>query len=281
MKNYFNDPFILQMAPENEHRPLLPLMNRGTFCRYFSINTTIRKILNSVPKNENINIIIPGSGFDTLYFNLMNEKFTNINVYELDFKKIIDKKTKIIKNSNLLKTEKNYNLIACDITDVNLIKKTFENLSNKNDLTIIIFECILVYLDKETTVKIINEFKNIFKNLIIIEYDLIGANDMFGKEMIQNLKTRNIELRGFYDVPDFDSQIKRLKECGFDFVQFKNLLWVYNSMISKDERRRIDLLEMMDEFEEFNLLQTHACFGIGGKIADEKYKNVLNNIKLE
>ena len=280
MKNYFSDPFILQMVPENEHRPLLPLMNRGTFCRYFSINSTVRKILNSVPKTENVNIIIPGSGFDTLYFNLMNEKYTNINVYELDFKKIIEKKTKIIKNSNL-KIDKNYNLIACDITDINLLKKTFENLPNKNDLTIIIFECILVYLDKETTVKIINEFKNIFKNLIVIEYDLIGANDMFGKEMVQNLKSRNIELRGFYDVPDLDSQIKRLKECDFDFVQFKNLLWVYNSMISKEERRRIDLLEMMDEFEEFNLLQTHACFGIGGKISDEKYKNILNIIKLE
>jgi len=280
LKNYFSDPFILQMVPENEHRPLLPLMNRGTFCRYFSINSTVRKILNSVPKTENVNIIIPGSGFDTLYFNLMNEKYTNINVYELDFKKIIEKKTKIIKNSNL-KIDKNYNLIACDITDINLLKKTFENLPNKNDLTIIIFECILVYLDKETTVKIINEFKNIFKNLIVIEYDLIGANDMFGKEMVQNLKSRNIELRGFYDVPDLDSQIKRLKECEFDFVQFKNLLWVYNSMISKEERRRIDLLEMMDEFEEFNLLQSHACFGIGGKITDEKYKNILNNIKLE
>jgi hypothetical protein len=255
-------------------------MNRGTFCRYFSINSTVRKILNSVPKNENVNIIIPGSGFDTLYFNLMNEKYTNINVYELDFKKIIEKKTKIIKNSNL-KIDKNYNLIACDITDINLLKKTFENLSNKNDLTIIIFECILVYLDKEITVKIINEFKNIFKNLIVIEYDLIGANDMFGKEMVQNLKSRNIELRGFYDVPDLESQIKRLKECEFDFVQFKNLLWVYNSMISKEERRRIDLLEMMGEFEEFNLLQSHACFGIGGKITDEKYKNILNNIKLE
>ena len=256
------------MVPENEHRPLLPLMNRGTFCRYFSINSTVRKILNSVPKTENVNIIIPGSGFDTLYFNLMNEKYTNINVYELDFKKIIEKKTKIIKNENLK-------------TDKNLLKKTFDNLPNKNDLTIIIFECILVYLDKETTVKIINEFKNIFKNLIVIEYDLIGANDMFGKEMVQNLKSRNIELRGFYDVPDLDSQIKRLKECEFDFVQFKNLLWVYNSMISKEERRRIDLLEMMDEFEEFNLLQTHACFGIGGKISDEKYKNILNIIKLE
>jgi len=268
------------MVPEQEHRPLLPLMNRGTFCRYYSINSTIKKILNSVSKNDNINIIIPGSGFDTLYFNLMNEKFTNINVYELDFKKIIDKKTKIIKNSKILKSDKNHHLIPCDITDINSLKKIFENISTKNDLTIIIFECILVYIDKETTVKIINEFKNIFNNLIIIEYDLIGANDMFGKEMVQNLKSRNIELRGFYDVPDLDSQIKRLKECEFDFVEFKNLLWVYNSMISKEERRRIDSLEMMDEFEEFNLLQTHACFGIGGKIKDEKFKNILDIIKL-
>ena len=56
---------------------------------------------------------------------------------------------------------------------------------------------------------------------------------------------------------------------------------IQKKMIPKNERRRSDLLEMMDEFEEFNLLQQHACFGYGLSFKDNKYDKIKELIKLE
>jgi tRNA wybutosine-synthesizing protein 4 len=216
----------------------------------------------------------------------MNQKHTNITFLEFDFQEIINKKNKIIEHSKILKGIKsdNYHLLSCDITKNTKFKETIESTIPKNkidDLTIVICECLLVYIERETTIDMLLTLKNLFPNLIIIEYDLVGANDAFGKEMIDNLKMRNIELKGFVEVPDIKSQIERLKDCKMDQVEIVDLLYVYNKMVPRDERRRIDMLEMMDEFEEFNLLQTHACFGYGLSFKDDKYDKVKELIKLQ
>ena len=92
---------------------------------------------------------------------------------------------------------------------------------------------------------------------------------------------RNIELKGYKYVPDIKSQIERLKESKLEQVEIVDLLFVYNKMLPKNERRRIDLLEMMDEIEEFNLLQQHACFGYGLTFKDNKFDKIKELVKLE
>ena len=286
MKNYFKDPFIMEMEKAQEHKLFLPLINRGTFCRVFSINSLIYKIIENIPKEQNINFLVLGSGYDTLYFNLMSQKHNNITFLEFDYQTIINKKKKIIENSKLLKDiiSDNYHLLSCDITNNSHFKKTIESTISKEkleDLTIVICECLLVYIDRENTIDMLLTLKNLFPNLIVLEYDLIGAKDAFGREMIDNLKMRNIELKGYEEVPDIKSQIERLKESKLEQVEIVDLLFVYNKMLPKNERRRIDLLEMMDEFEEFNLLQQHACFGYGLAFKDNKFDKIKELVKLE
>jgi tRNA wybutosine-synthesizing protein 4 len=286
MKNYFKDPFIMEMENTIEHKLFLPLINRGTFCRVFSINSLIYKILENIPKEQNVNILVLGSGFDTLYFNLMSQKHTNITFLEFDYENIINKKLKIIEKSKILKgvISDNYHLLSCDITNKSKFKQSIESKITKEkleDLTLVICECLLVYIEREETIDMLSTLKNLFPNLIILEYDLVGAKDAFGREMIDNLKMRNIELKGFEEVPDIKSQIERLKEIKLEQIEIVDLLYVYNKMIPKNERRRIDLLEMMDEFEEFNLLQQHACFGYGLSFKDNKYDKIKELIKLE
>ena len=286
MKNYFKDPFIMEMEKTQEHKLFLPLINRGTFCRVFSINSLIYKIIENIPKEQNINFLVLGSGFDTLYFNLMSQKHNNITFLEFDYQTIINKKKKIIENSKLLKDiiSDNYHLLSCDITNNSQFKKSIESTISKEkleDLTIVICECLLVYIDRENTIDMLLTLKNLFPNLIVLEYDLIGAKDAFGREMIDNLKMRNIELKGYEEVPDIKSQIERLKESKLEQVEIVDLLFVYNKMLPKNEIRRIDLLEMMDEFEEFNLLQQHACFGYGLAFKDNKFDKIKELVKLE
>ena len=119
-----------------------------------------------------------------------------------------------------------------------------------------------------------------FKNLIFLEYDLVGAKDSFGKEMVNNLIERDVRLFGYEDTPDVKAQTERLIKCGFSKAECVDMLEFYNKFIDQAEKSRIESLEFVDEFEEWNLLQNHSCFAYGVKL-DEKFEYLADLIKLE
>ena len=291
ISNYYKDPFILYMEPGNNHKKFLPLINRGTYCRVYAINTKLHEIINNFRKldeykTSKINIIILGSGFDTTYFNLMSEGYTNIDVYEYDYKEIIDKKMRYISKSKPLleiisKNQNNYHLIDCDITNKKLFSESLNKIkTEENDLTIVICECLLVYIEQNITIEMLSCLTDKFSNLYLLEYDLIGPDDPFGKEMIDNLKTRDIHLKGFYEVKNINDQINRLKKVNFEDINIVDMYHIYFKVLPIEERKRIERLELMDEFEELNLLQKHACFGFASKCKNDKliFKNLINKM---
>ena len=289
INNYYKDPFILYMEPGNNHKKFLPLINRGTYCRVYAINSKLHEIINNFKKLEEykeskINIIILGSGFDTTYFNLMSEGYNNIDVYEYDYKDIIDKKLKYISKSKQLleiikQNKNNYHLINCDITNKKLFSESLNNIkTGENDLTIIICECLLVYIEESITLEMLSCIIEKFNNIYLLEYDLIGPDDPFGKEMIDNLKTRDIYLKGFNDVKNINDQINRLKKVNFEDINIVDMYHIYFKVLPIEDRKRIERLELMDEFEELNLLQKHACFGFASKCKNDKLKNLINKM---
>ena len=289
ISNYYKDPFICYMEPGSNHKKFLPLINRGTYCRVFAINSKLHEAINNFRKldeykNSKINIIILGSGFDTTYFNLMSEGYTNIEFYEFDYKEIIDKKLKYISKAKPLlniinKNKNNYHLINCDITNKKLFTETLNNIkTQENDLTIVICECLLVYIEESVTIEMISCLTDKFSNMYLLEYDLIGPDDPFGKEMVDNLKTRDIYLKGFDDVKNINDQINRLKKLNFEDINIVDMYHVYFNVLPVEEKKRIEKLELMDEFEELNLLQRHACFGFASKCKNDKFKNLINKM---
>ena len=286
---YYQDPFILFMEPGMNHRKFLPLINRGTYCRVFAINSKLHEILDNYKKLEEfkdskINIIVLGSGFDTTYFNLMSEGYTNIEFYEYDYKKIIDQKLQYISKFKQLseivkKNKNNYHLIDCDITNKKLFSESLNQIkSSENDITIVICECLLVYIDRDITVDMLSSINERFDNVYILEYDLIGPDDPFGKEMVDNLRSRNINLRGFNDVKNVKDQIERLKDAKFEDVNIVDMYYIYFKFLPVEDRKRIERLELMDEFEELNLLQKHACFGYASKCKNDKFKGLITKM---
>ena len=277
------------MEPGSNHKKFLPLINRGTYCRVFAINSKLHEAINNFRKldeykDSKINIIILGSGFDTTYFNLMSEGYTNIEFYEFDYKEIINKKLKYISKAKPLqniinKNKNNYHLINCDITNKKLFTETLNNIkTQENDLTIVICECLLVYIEESVTIEMISCLTEKFSNIYLLEYDLIGPDDPFGKEMVDNLKTRDIYLKGFDDVKNINDQINRLKKLNFEDINIVDMYHVYFNVLPLEERKRIEKLELMDEFEELNLLQRHACFGFASKCKNDKFKNLINKM---
>jgi tRNA wybutosine-synthesizing protein 4 len=291
------------MEVKKNHKSFLPIINRGTWSRVFAIENNIEKILSAMDECNNqihVNIINFGCGFDTMYFNL-KQKFNNFKYFEFDYPEITSKKIKLIKRSNLLnnfitignkslsiETDKlkndlqnenfrlttntrDYFLIDCDIINIEKINEEFCKIPefDYSVPTIVICECLLVYMKKDISINILQNLTNNFKNIILIEYDLIGSDDNFGKEMITNLLNRDIKLNGFEEVPDIKSQLERLLKSGFKTCQVLDMLEYYNKYIDSTEKRRIEKLELVDEYEEWNLLQMHSCFGYGTKLEDK------------
>lgn len=86
--------------------------------------------------------------------------------------------------------------------------------------------------------------------------------------MLENLLERGCELYGIKDCPDEASQEARLREAGFETYQKSvSMDKVYQRHLDATERRRIECLEMFDEFEEWILLQSHYCLAWAGKSA--------------
>lgn len=276
--------------------------------RVYAINTIIGSVLQSLP-NEKINIINLGAGHDTLYYTL-KQKHKNIVCVEFDYSDITYKKVydaynliqiETIKKSKVLQDvicaddfagkvkiqhgniySEDYYLLECDITDNEKIsEKLKETNINFNNFTIVISECLLVYLKKDTTYYLLQNLTEKFRNILFIEYDLIGAKDGFGQEMIENLLQRDIHLRGYEDVPDVFSQEERLLKTGFTNSEVYDMLDYYNNCIDFTEKKRIEALEFVDEFEEWNLMQSHSCIGYGIKCEDSNYSFLNDAVKIK
>lgn len=46
------------------------------------------------------------------------------------------------------------------------------------------------------------------------------------------------------------------------------MLKVHNGKLNEDDRERIEKIELFDEFEEWDLLQSHYCLCVGSKFSD-------------
>ena len=122
----------------------------------------------------------------------MPEGYTNIDVYEYDYKDVINKKLKYIsklkKLLEIIKQNKNnYHLINCDIINKRLFSEFSNNIKTwENDLTIIICQCLLVYIEESIILEMLSCIMEKLDNIYFLEYDLIGPDNPFGKEMIDN-----------------------------------------------------------------------------------------------
>ena len=89
---------------------MFPIINRGTWARVFAYRTVILRYLKA-HKDQNVNILSLGAGFDTTYFWLEDvlgkEDLAELNpglitYIEVDFDEIVEKKIHMIKKSDKL-----------------------------------------------------------------------------------------------------------------------------------------------------------------------------------
>lgn len=112
------------------------------------------------------------------------------------------KNHKIGLQKNTIKSSK-YNLFPCDLNE----PKELEELMEMNDIdfskpTMVITECVLVYLNEGVVDQLYDMFAKKIKNLVWVDYEMFNQNDGFGKVMVKNFQGMGIPL---YSIQDFDS----------------------------------------------------------------------------
>eukprot|EP00350_Pseudokeronopsis_sp_OXSARD2_P000811 CAMPEP_0170547666 /NCGR_PEP_ID=MMETSP0211-20121228/6043_1 /TAXON_ID=311385 /ORGANISM="Pseudokeronopsis sp., Strain OXSARD2" /LENGTH=74 /DNA_ID=CAMNT_0010852815 /DNA_START=653 /DNA_END=877 /DNA_ORIENTATION=- len=73
--------------------------------------------------------------------------------------------------------------------------------------------------------------------------------------MLENLEERGISLKGIHEHPSTESQKKRMIEIvKMTEAECHSMNEVYSKLLNKEEKSKIEKLEMFDEFEEWELL---------------------------
>ena len=163
-----------------------------------------------------------------------------------------------------------YSLRGCDLNDTEALKKIIQDEGlDLNAPTLILTECVMVYLEPMSTRNLIRFFSNTFDECIYMDYEMFNPFSNFGKMMVKNFKKRGVPLIGmdnFHSLPQIE---KMYIEEGFTIVDIHSMQDIFMNFIPKAEMQRIRKLEMLDEVEELFLIQEHYFISIAHKMSSK------------
>ncbi|BGP26616.1 leucine carboxyl methyltransferase [Rhodotorula toruloides] len=125
--------------------------------------------------------------------------------------------------------------------------------------TLLLLECVLVYLPPSDTDVILRWFASTFvAGSAIVSYDPFGLDDSFGKVMRRNLALRSLSLPGADSTPTLTSLTSRLKYNGFaGSTGSMSVREIRDEVLPVEDKERVSNLENLDEIEELNLVLEH------------------------
>ncbi|CAD5234339.1 unnamed protein product [Bursaphelenchus xylophilus] len=277
---YWSDPYIHHFIvnPDNIHRRA-PEILRGYWARHAAFELSLKRI--SELAGENLQIISLGAGFDTLYFRLKERGFPFRKLVEVDFSSVTARKIRTISKSDQLASAfqsrvseshhsdlhaDDYSLLGADIRQSAELWQKLELANLDPSLpTVVLAECVLVYLDVNVTENLVREFSKRFNELVFVSYEPVNMNDKFSSIMQSNLQERGIHLVGLPACENLLSQKARFLNNGYPVANAWTIQELYSQHFNKDEVSRIEKLELLDERELLAQLLEHYCLVLAVK----------------
>merc|ERR1712050_675825 len=90
-----------------------------------------------------------------------------------------------------------------------------------------------------------------------VTYEQTNPSDPFGKVMVENMMQRGCPLLSIHDYPSIAAQRDRYQQRGWQHCTFADMNEVYSKHLDQKDVERIQRLELLDEFEEWHLIQGH------------------------
>ncbi|KAG5465310.1 hypothetical protein CUR178_00009 [Leishmania enriettii] len=263
-KGYLNDPFVSFF--EKDHTIVnSPLMNRGTWLRTTAFENCVRGFATTA--GQPIQVINFGAGMDTLYFRLKHSdpQFPVLKFVELDLAQLVAEKDRIIKRHGELHSlvGSQYTLVSCDLYDAKGVAQTLKDHLQGGVPTIMIAEMVFVYIEGSVTTNLLqtvmNDVIEASTNTMLVTYDAIQPFDRFGKVMVENLQHFGADFKGIRDFPTLEAHAQRCTALGFKTVRALTMKNLYLS-VPRQVQIRLNKLEMIDDWDEWNLMHEHYCF---------------------
>uniref|UniRef100_A0A061SKM0 Leucine carboxyl methyltransferase 1 homolog n=1 Tax=Tetraselmis sp. GSL018 TaxID=582737 RepID=A0A061SKM0_9CHLO len=157
-----------------------------------------------------------------------------------------------------------YCLFPADLRDLPALQKSLVDLGFDFSLpTLVLSECVLVYMDPRYSQPIVQWAGAELPDAVFVIYEQIHPEDAFGQQMLINLESRGCPLKGIQSTPSLEAQKHRFISSGWQKAEAFSMDAIYRDFLPKQDLRRIEKLEIFDEFEEWHMIQGHYCITYG------------------
>lgn len=297
-KKYYDDVFAeamyrqvsLKVTSVNASRRS-PLINRGYYARVFGNRLALDRFISATAGPRQI--VFLGVGFDTSPLTSF-QLATDSRVFEVDFPDIMSKKHEMYQSEEEftsffaaqgasssstmapppppgVRQLGHFSLIGVDMRDTNKLLSLLQAAGLDSDRpTLIISECVLVYMDKASVQSLSSRLGALLQGSAMwVTYDMISPGDRYGQMMIRNLTAAGFSIPGIHDFPTLEAESNRFLQAGWTAAYSITMKQFYNRCISDEEKARLKGLEMVDEVEEWNMLMDHYNLTVAVKNSAE------------
>uniref|UniRef100_A0A0N5AAJ7 Leucine carboxyl methyltransferase 1 n=1 Tax=Syphacia muris TaxID=451379 RepID=A0A0N5AAJ7_9BILA len=253
---YYKDeylPFIYSLPTDHLARRD-PEISRGYWARVLAVRTIVEKFLKTAgPPCQILNI---GCGFDTLYWRLKQSKAEFSKFLDVDFSTVTAKKIRQIHKHNKEMMEffkekptetqhsdlyaGDYCLIGADLRQKHEFYAKLESANvDFKAPTIVVCECVMVYMHLHQSSALINNLSSWFESLVFLNYEQVNMRDCFGEVMQKNLLQRGIVFEGLEACENLETQKERFLNIGCNKVHSWTMWEIYQNLLPREERLRL------------------------------------------
>eukprot|EP00164_Ancoracysta_twista_P004415 GFYU01005960.1.p1 GENE.GFYU01005960.1~~GFYU01005960.1.p1 ORF type:complete len:381 (-),score=63.34 GFYU01005960.1:57-1157(-) len=293
---YWKDEYVKHFVKTTKFKRRPPIINKGYWTRVRGIEVLMEKFVESDGGSSDKQFIILGAGSDTRYFKYRDAGFKPKKYIEIDFPEVVAHKAAIIEHHNELHSKfgdewhpdctkdgelhcDGYHLVGCDLSDLHTFEVKLSQCGfNPRLPTFILSECVMIYMKPAESQNLIAYLSSKLPKCVFVTYEQIHPFDYFGQQMIENLEKRGCILQGIQAYPDLPSQVQRYKDAGFTEVEGGDMIGVHYGF-SQEELSRVDRIEIFDEVEEWDLIQSHY-FLLWARKEPPGAPHTMSNVKL-
>uniref|UniRef100_A0A672H5H9 Leucine carboxyl methyltransferase 1 n=1 Tax=Salarias fasciatus TaxID=181472 RepID=A0A672H5H9_SALFA len=284
-KGYWRDPYIQYFIRSVGERKA-PEINRGYYARVQGVNHLLDAFIRRAECN--CQVINLGAGLDTTFWRLKDENLLPRKFFEVDFPTVVARKIHHIKtkpplsraiiethstDSLLLDAHSldsdRFCIIGVDLRDISNLDEKLKKFQLNPELpTLLLSECVLVYMTPSHSSNLLHWAAETFHTAMFINYEQVNMSDRFGQVMIENLQRRHCTLAGVEACQSLESQRERFLKNGWEHADALDMMTVY-SMLPADDVARMERLEFLDEKELLEQLLQHysICWASRDKLS--------------
>lgn len=317
---YYEDPYVSEFVSSNtqktQHQAVQVIIKRGTYtraiCIYKAISSFLEECCNIEPKPESTQVIVLGSGKDTSFFRILDQRRQNRHIndfepllhwFEVDHAEILQQKTHVICQSpafasNCTPTsvdgvyevlpsptslpwhQAKYHLLAHNLNwnPEYLVQKLMQTGVSCAAPTLVVLECVLMYMTVDAARNMIAALTSYIDDCIIVSYEpILGVNSTFGRVMQENLtKVGFVQpLSCMLEFRAISHWLNFFASVGCVRATSCDMYTAYETVLSDAQRSHAQSCEFLDELEEFILIMQHYCLVISSNNIDSTIANRL------